>query len=411
MHKCDKTNDSLARFYTEQEVSTLLVSSMLAKNPQTILDLGCGNGALAMSAAQRWGYAKLYTVDIDQQVGSGFPKYLKRCEDSLHTHFTADVLDPNLPARLGLSPGSIDVAVCNPPYIKVRWRTNYQALFEEVGIKSLGAASELSADLIFLAQNMRLLREGGHAGLIVPDGIITGERSKDVRRTLLSQYTIERVIQLPRRAFLRTEAQTHILVISKRKGKSRNIQIQKLNEEGSLGESMWISPEEGIDRLDYDYHRLRHSPLPVVRRRRKICLGDVTESLRRGSVEIAKARAVGLSVFHTTDFGRCQSGWLLDVPADLQASPNAHSNKSQTAKAGDILIARVGRNFDQQICLVTNGEVVVSDCIFCLRVIPEERQTVFKALISDWGRAWLRSLSRGVGARFLSSQSLLSFPL
>ncbi len=401
----DIYTNSLARFYTEQDVSGLLISNLRPKKPQTILDLGCGEGALAIPAIQRWSDAKLYTVDIDSQIKSGLiPRNKQR-----HVHITADVLDPNFHKKLGIRRGSIDVAVCNPPYIKVRWRKYYQSLLEEVGIRNFEATTELCADLIFLAQNLRFLREGGVAGLIVPDGIITGERSKRIREALLLHYTIERVIQLPRHAFLKTEAQTHILVISKRKGSSKRIRVDELQDDGVLSEPLYISRKEGIERLDYSYHR--NSSKGDKCAPNKKYLGNVLEFLKRGNVEMAKAQSEGLPVFHTTHFSRCGANHFLDVPADLQVTTSLKSKGYFIAQEGDILIGRVGRNYEQQICMITGGEVILTDCVFCLRVLPNKRRQVFKALVSDYGRAWLKGVGRGVGARYLSAHTLLEFPL
>ena len=168
--------------------------------------------------------------------------------------------------------------------------------------------------------------------------------------------------------------------------------------------------DEGIERLDYDYLKSRNSISGKVRRN-KIRIADVTDSLRRGNIERAIARKEGVPVFHTTDFSRCRQGKFLKVPMDLQVPASKHGKVYFSARRGDILIGRVGRNYEKQICMVTGGEVLLTDCVFCLRVTPKKRQAVFKALTSEKGRAWLRGVGRGVGARYLSTHSLLDFPL
>jgi type I restriction enzyme M protein len=76
------------------------------------------------------------------------------------------------------------------------------------------------------------------------------------------------------------------------------------------------------------------------------------------------------------------------------------------AKTGDILIGRVGRNFQEKVCRVEAGTVAVSDCIFILRVTPEHRDAVFSYLKSKHGRQALICSSHGVGAKFLTTDAL-----
>jgi type I restriction enzyme M protein len=76
------------------------------------------------------------------------------------------------------------------------------------------------------------------------------------------------------------------------------------------------------------------------------------------------------------------------------------------AKPGDILVGRVGRNFEEKVCMVKSGTIAVSDCIFILRVAREYRDSVFEYLKSDLGRESLSFSSHGVGAKFLTADAL-----
>ena len=90
---------------------------------------------------------------------------------------------------------------------------------------TLNSLHDAGADLLFLAQNLRLLRRNGKLGLILPDGLITAEKFGRVRQALLRQHLIEQVVQLPRGVFKGTEAQTYLAVLSKMAGETEQVTV------------------------------------------------------------------------------------------------------------------------------------------------------------------------------------------
>ncbi len=84
----------------------------------------------------------------------------------------------------------------------------------------------------------------------------------------------------------------------------------------------------------------------------------------------------------------------------------AKQGQFNLARAGDILVGRVGRNFEEKVCIVKSGTVAVSDCIFILRVAPEHQDAVFTYLKCGLGREALSFSSHGVGAKFLTTDAL-----
>jgi type I restriction enzyme M protein len=55
--------------------------------------------------------------------------------------------------------------------------------------------------------------------------------------------------------------------------------------------------------------------------------------------------------------------------------------------------------------------MAITDCIFRLRVPGTLRRAVLRALTSSEGRAFLRSVSRGAGAQYLSRSAILELPI
>ncbi|WP_206743886.1 methyltransferase, partial [Thiomonas arsenitoxydans] len=151
-------SDPWGRYYTSDEVSHSLIERIEVSKPKVVLELGSGSGALCSAAASRWHDARLVTVDVDRQA----PKRLDAEHNGpslKHSHFVHDALDEALSDKIGLRLGTVDVAVCNPPYIRPRWRSDFGKILEDAGLSgALASLRDAGADLLFLAQNLRLLR-------------------------------------------------------------------------------------------------------------------------------------------------------------------------------------------------------------------------------------------------------------
>lgn len=57
--------DTLARYYTQEKISRLLINKLDIKRPKKILELAIGDGSLSLAAFERWNEARYYGVDID----------------------------------------------------------------------------------------------------------------------------------------------------------------------------------------------------------------------------------------------------------------------------------------------------------------------------------------------------------
>lgn len=391
------TSDILGRYYTNSYVGTILVSSMGTISPESVLDLGAGDGALTAAAAKIWQDATYYTVDIDENARSAsLPKLL----GSSFRHHVGDALSSAIEKELGLNLGCADLAICNPPYIRHRWRKGFASILEDAGLSHvLPKLADMPAEILFIAQNLRFLRKHGRLGLIVPDGVIAGERFAGLRNALATEHCIERVIELPRGIFRKTEAKAHILVMSKSGEGPDEILVQRLDESGVLSHELKIRREQATGRLDYSFLAGGMGN----KRTKQTRIGDVTISLSRGSFSSSQRTKCDFPVLHTTDLSPA-----VDVVSRKFCISSALTKQGQfnLAKPGDILVGRVGRNFEEKVCIVKSGTVAVSDCIFILRVAPEHRDSVFAYLKSSPGREALSFSSHGVGAKFLTIDAL-----
>ncbi len=406
-----QTSDPWGRYYTSPLVSRSLIERIEASRPKLVLELGSGSGSLCNAAASRWQDAKLVTVDADR----GAPRRLnisKTRRRLNHAHFVHDVLDEALSDRIGLKHGTVDVAVCNPPFIRPKWKSDFGKILEDAGLSgALASLRDAGADLLFLAQNLRLLRDNGKLGLILPDGLVTAERFSRVRQTLLRQHFVEQVVQLPRGVFKGTEAQTYLAVLTKSAGETGEVVLKQMGIDGTLSAAISVAQDAAVKRLDYAFHASRPPSVganagggqPVSFRQ---ALTDVV----RGTICSSAIQSFPSPVFHLGDFAESLGEQAVRIVPKRFAlgtrTTQRVTHDARLAVPGDILIARVGRSLADQVALVVHGPCVISDCIFALRTTDDHRERLYRFLESDRGRLALRSAAHGVAARFMSKSNL-----
>ena len=148
------TSDSFGRYYTEDWISQTLVDAMTVRRPKLLVELGTGEGSLAAVAAKKWKVPNIVTVDLDQKIYSRADKV--GTDRAAHSHHTHDALDARLAEKIGVGLESVDVAVCNPPYVRPRWRASFGQILEGAGLSgSLKSVKDAGADLLFIANQSK----------------------------------------------------------------------------------------------------------------------------------------------------------------------------------------------------------------------------------------------------------------
>ena len=390
-------SDPLGRYYTDPVIGQAFVGLFDRRCVTSILDLGSGAGSLTVAAAKRWTDARIQTVDVDLRAEERIRLGMASAGHQAHEHLVADVLDENLPDMVG-GP-RFDLAVCNPPYTRIRWRHGFSRILAEAGMDRLHAVppEAFSSEVMFIAQILRLAERGAEIGVIVPDGLVSARRSRAVRQALLERVRVMRVVQLPRGSFRGTEAQAHVIVFSNERGRSEPVEISCLDADG-IYPPVRVGAEAAEFRMDYGFYRF-----VTKKAKRSFTLRDLSADVRRGSLSSAEARKCNESVFHT-------SGFTQRSPLAYRLSSDhvgADRPGRRIAEPGDILLARVDRDLHKKICVVASGRAVLTDCIYRIRVPATWRDTVIRGLLSGAGQAALLRVSRGVGARMLNKEDLL----
>jgi type I restriction enzyme M protein len=192
-------------FYTPRAVTQFIVEQVNPRMGETILDPACGTGGFLTCAIDHL-RKQVKTEEDDRTIQECFSGIEKKhlphvlCMTNLMLHgidVPSNVRHDNTLARplRDWSPKErVDVIVTNPPF----------GGMEEDGIESNYPAefrTRETADL-FLVLLMKILKPGGRAGLVLPDGTLFGEGVKTrIKEALLSECNLHTIVRLPNGVF------------------------------------------------------------------------------------------------------------------------------------------------------------------------------------------------------------------
>jgi type I restriction enzyme M protein len=199
------------QFRTPRHIIQLIVE-MLAPGPQDeICDPACGTAGFLMESARfisrTHADALLDRVQREHFNNSMFHAFdfdstmLRIASMNMLLH---EVEQPDIRRRDSLAESAASEAdrytliLANPPFAgSLDYETTAKDLQQIVKTKK--------TELLFLALFLRLLKPGGRAAVIVPEGVLFGSSRahKEIRRILVEQQKLDAVIKLPAGAFKR----------------------------------------------------------------------------------------------------------------------------------------------------------------------------------------------------------------
>lgn len=362
---------SLSQYYTTPEVSNILISLLDLSNIESVLDLGAGEGALVDEVYKVLGKNASYIVaDIDKD------NCAKLREHGAFKVFNVDCTRLNLSKLIHCKYGAIDLAVCNPPYGILENDEFYTKLLKELNLGDYGGCKFVSTDVIFLAYNLLFLRENGILAIILPNGALSGERYKKFREGLFSYYTVERIVELPEKAFDYTEAKTGIFIIKKCRPNKSLIQLNCYSN-SQLGSSIFKDSHLLYSRIDF---RNCCSPSNHIS---SIGVSDI--EIRRGKFTHKYLKECKAPYFHTTHFK------VSDGNFDA-----CYDDNRSVASPNSFLMARVGKRCVGNVLLIKKGNVRYSDCVYNI-LVPKEYIRSFVAYFkSSEYRTWVNDVAHGI---------------
>ena len=197
------------QFRTPQHIIDLLVELMEPQLGEKIIDPACGTAGFLINAAE-WMKLKhkqsLYNTNTRQKFYDGtFTGYdFDRAMNRIATmnSYMHGFNKPNIAYRDSLNELPVherehyDIVLANPPFAG-----SLDAERVDPAIRKI--ANTKKTELLFLARFLTLLKVGGRAAVIVPEGVLFGSTKahKALRKELVENQKLDAVIKLPSGVF------------------------------------------------------------------------------------------------------------------------------------------------------------------------------------------------------------------
>jgi len=218
----------LGQFFTHRSIVEFMVRLVGVDESQVVYDPACGSGGFLIMCAKiireqlRQEQPGLSRKEIDQKL----KEYSRRCligteinertarvaRLNLLMHGldynnilmvnalkTDESADERLPILLG--EGIVDVVFANPPFAGYEKDPTVLSKFE-LGQNGHGNVSSVTREVLFIERIIQVLRDGGIAGIVIPQGIFTNRNLTRVRDYIKRHTQILAVIELPDWAFI-----------------------------------------------------------------------------------------------------------------------------------------------------------------------------------------------------------------
>lgn len=209
-------------YYTPRPVTDFIIDILSPKLGEKVADFACGTGGFLISSLNyiKKNHASALTVEDSITLGNSIYGIEKKpmphmlCITNMMLH---DIDTPNVVHDNGLTKQvrdfkeseKVDVIAMNPPFGGT----------EEEGIKTnfpLEFRTSETADL-FLVRMMYQLKNGGRAGVVLPDGFLFGEGIKTkIKEKLLTEFNLHTIVRMPNGVFAPyTGINTNLLFFTK----------------------------------------------------------------------------------------------------------------------------------------------------------------------------------------------------
>lgn len=195
---------TLGEFYTPRAVTQFMTEMVNPEHGEMVLDPACGTGGFLTAVIE---HLKASAKNVKQREAIGnnvrgweykpLPYMLANTNLILH-----DIITPNIqfgdslqrPLSEYTRKDRVDVIIANPPFGGVVSNNNENNFPQTYRTKE-------SADL-FLILMIHLLKDGGRAAIVLPDGSLTGDGVKQrIRQKLLEDCNLHTIVRLPNSVF------------------------------------------------------------------------------------------------------------------------------------------------------------------------------------------------------------------
>jgi type I restriction enzyme M protein len=196
------------QFRTPRHIIRMMVELMQPQKEDTICDPSLGTAGFLVAAGQymqdhhkEWFLEKEFRNHFNSNMFNGLeidPSMMRIASMNLQLH---GIESPQLVGGSALAEGNdihgkFNLVLANPPF---KGALDY----DEVESSLLQITKTKKTELLFLSLILRMLKLGGRAAVIVPDGVLFGSSGahKNIRKELVENQQLQGVISLPSGVF------------------------------------------------------------------------------------------------------------------------------------------------------------------------------------------------------------------
>ena len=197
------------QFRTPRHIIQMMVEMTEPTKEDTICDPSCGSAGFLVAAGEYfhqkhadWFHEKDFREHYNNGMFTGVefdPTMLRIGAMNLQLH---GIESPNLIGKDALSEGNGDIKdaysliLANPPF---KGSLDYDGVEASI----LKTVKTKKTELLFLGLMLRMLKTGGRAAVIIPDGVLFGSSNahKQIRKEIIENHKLEAVISMPSGVF------------------------------------------------------------------------------------------------------------------------------------------------------------------------------------------------------------------
>lgn len=291
-----------------------------------------------------------------------------------------------------------------------------------------------SAEWLFAARAVTLLKDGGRAIAVMPMNALNGGLSKVYREYLIRNQMIEAVISIPAKYFMNGTGMAFSLVVLS----AGNKEIKFVSGEEYFKDVAGVVSID-VQSLLKDYHNLNDFESVTTRPLDKICendfiltpdfylgedfeynnsrpFGELVGEIRRGAklsiAEWKKYETTADTPVKKVAFKNFSEGLINEALPCLIEIPEGVSDA--VLEDGDLIISRMGLPFKIAVVQISEGDTLVADeNVWICRMHGDKKQSYFLRafLESQKGAKWMSRLSAGATLRTISAKNLTKIPV
>ncbi|WP_239751159.1 class I SAM-dependent DNA methyltransferase [Mammaliicoccus sp. H-M34] len=254
------------QFRTPRQIIEMMVELMQPKPEDSIIDPAMGTAGFLVQASE---YLRKHHDDLFNihSLNEHFHKSMFFGNDMDNTMLRIGAMnmmlhgvdEPQISYRDSLSEDNVErdkytLVLANPPF---KGSLDYESVSNDL----LTIAKTKKTELLFLNLFLRILKPGGRAAVIVPDGVLFGSSKahKDVRKAIVEDNKLEAIIKMPSGVFKPyAGVSTAILIFTKTNdGGTDNVWFYDMKADGySLDDKRSPIKENDIPDIIERYHNI-----------------------------------------------------------------------------------------------------------------------------------------------------------